>query len=78
MTFSQSLNNYCEMSRDFASTKKPRFLYELSQALEQGDEDAFKNIKANFTRTDVLGEPWHEKVLAKIEKSIQEKPDDFS
>eukprot|EP01129_Flabellula_baltica_P003210 TRINITY_DN13023_c0_g1_i1.p1 TRINITY_DN13023_c0_g1~~TRINITY_DN13023_c0_g1_i1.p1 ORF type:complete len:302 (-),score=74.21 TRINITY_DN13023_c0_g1_i1:75-980(-) len=73
----RALDNYCNLSTDFARSMEYKLLEGLSDALEQVDPKAFSKASAEFDSITSLN-PWQTNLLVKVKESILEQEEDSS
>ena len=72
-----ALTSYCELDPTFPSTREYQLLVELSEAVEQGDAEAFADKLFEYDRMSKL-DKWKTTILLRVKENIEEKGEDFS
>lgn len=74
---SRALESYRDLDPTFASTREHQLLVDLSEAVEQGDQEAFTDKLFQYDQLSKL-DKWKTELLLRIKNSIEEKGEDFS
>lgn len=83
----RALESYRELDPHFPSSGEGQFLADISEAMEQGDSEAFEDGCLKFARRTStttnpemlkMPEQWHHTVLTRIKNQLKEKEEDFS
>jgi alpha-soluble NSF attachment protein len=73
----KALESYRELDNSFASTREHQLLIDLSEAVEQGEQEAFADKLFQYDRMSKL-DKWKTTILLRVKNSIEEKGEDFS
>ncbi|KAI9848983.1 MAG: vesicular-fusion protein S17 [Sclerophora amabilis] len=73
----RGLETYRELDNTFASTREHQLLVDLTDAVEQGDQEAFADKLFQFDRMSKL-DKWKTTILLRVKSNIEEKGEDFS
>ncbi|KAI9717031.1 MAG: hypothetical protein M1812_004966 [Candelaria pacifica] len=73
----RALESYRDLDPTFASTREHQLLVDLSEAVEQGDQEAFADKLFQFDQMSKL-DKWKTTILLRVKNSIEEKGEDFS
>lgn len=73
----RALASYRELDPTFASTREHGLLVDLTEAVEQGDQEVFADKLFEFDRMSKL-DKWKTTLLLRIKNGIEEKGEDFS
>jgi alpha-soluble NSF attachment protein len=71
------LETYKDLDPAFASTRECLLLTDLSQAVEQGDQDAFADKLFQFDQLSKL-DKWKTTLFLRVKNNIEEVGEDFS
>ena len=74
---SRALESYRDLDPTFASTRENQLLMDLSETVEQGDQEAFADKLFQFDQLSKL-DKWKTTLLLRVKNSIEEKGEDFS
>ena len=74
---SRALSSYRDLDPTFASTREHQLLVDLSEAVEQGDQEAFTDKLFQYDQLSKL-DKWKTELLLRIKNGIEEKGEDFS
>ncbi len=74
---SRALESYRDLDPTFASTREHQLLVDLSEAVEQGDQEAFTDKLFQYDQLSKL-DKWKTELLLRIKNGIEEKGEDFS
>ena len=77
VAMSRALESYRDLDPTFASTREHQLLVDLSEAVEQGDQEAFTDKLFQYDQLSKL-DKWKTELLLRIKNSIEEKGEDFS
>ena len=77
VAMSRALESYRDLDPTFASTREHQLLVDLSEAVEQGDQEAFTDKLFQYDQLSKL-DKWKTELLLRIKNSIDEKGEDFS
>lgn len=79
VALSRALKKYCDMDYSFSSSREGRFLIDLSQALDAGDEHRYMDLCNHFDSMTLPPLPgWKKNMLVKGHLKIKGGEDDFS
>lgn len=70
-----ALNRYEQASPSFSETREYKFIKEIMQHVEGGDEESYTAAVNSFDRISRLDE-WHTHILLKIKKGIAKDDED--
>ena len=73
----KALESYRELDNSFASTREHQLLIDLSEAVEQGDQELFADKLFQYDRMSKL-DKWKTTILLRVKNGIEEKGEDFS
>ncbi|KAB8074984.1 soluble NSF attachment protein [Aspergillus leporis] len=73
----RALENYRDIDTTFASTREHQLLVDLTQSIEQGDQEAFADKLFQFDQLSKL-DKWKTTLLLRIKSNIEEQAEDFS
>lgn len=73
----RALESYRDIDPTFASTREHQLLVDLTQAVEQGDQEAFTDKLFQYDQLSKL-DKWKTTLLLRIKNSIEEVGEDFS
>lgn len=73
----RSLEAYRDADPTFEATREYRLLVDLSQAVEEGDEEKFADKLFQYDQLSKL-DKWKTTLLLRVKDTIQEKGEDFS
>lgn len=73
----RALEAYRDLDNTFPSTREHQLLVDLSEAVEQGDQEAFADKLFQFDQMSKL-DKWKTTLLLRVKNSIEEKGEDFS
>lgn len=73
----QALEKYRDMDNTFASTREHQLLMDLTDAVEQGDQEVFADKLFQFDQLSKL-DKWKTTILLRVKSAIEEKGEDFS
>ncbi|KAJ9198360.1 hypothetical protein DTO166G4_2146 [Paecilomyces variotii] len=73
----RALESYRDIDPTFASTREHQLLVDLTQAVEQGDQEAFTDKLFQYDQLSKL-DKWKTTLLLRIKNNIEEVGEDFS
>ncbi|KZZ86999.1 NSF attachment protein [Ascosphaera apis ARSEF 7405] len=73
----RALQNYVDLDNTFLSTREYALLNDLTQAVEDGDADAFADKLFAYDQMSKL-DRWKTTIFLRIKETIQENEEDFS
>ncbi|PSK60370.1 vesicular-fusion protein sec17-like protein [Elsinoe australis] len=73
----RALASYQESDPTFSATREFQLLNDLSEAVEQGDQEAFADKLYQFDQMSKL-DKWKTTLLLRVKESIENKEEDFS
>lgn len=73
----RALESYTELDNSFVQTRECKLLNDLTEAVEQGDQEAFSDKLYQFDQMSKL-DKWKTKILLRIKDGIEEQGEDFS
>ncbi|KAI9842003.1 MAG: vesicular-fusion protein S17 [Thelocarpon superellum] len=73
----RALEGYRDLDPTFASTREHQLLVDLSEAIEQGEQELFADKLFQYDRMSKL-DKWKTTILLRIKGGIEEKGEDFS
>jgi alpha-soluble NSF attachment protein len=73
----RALESYREIDNTFATTRENKLLTDLTQAVEQGDPEAFSDSLFQFDQLSKL-DKWKTTLFLRIKNNIEETGEDFS
>jgi alpha-soluble NSF attachment protein len=73
----RALEYYRELDPSFQSTREHMLLVDLTEAVEQGDQEAFADKLFQFDQMSKL-DKWKTTLLLRVKNAIEEKGEDFS
>lgn len=73
----RALQNYTELDNSFQGTREFALLTDLTQAVEQGDTDAFGDRLYEYDQLSKL-DKWKTAIFLRIKNNIEETGEDFS
>lgn len=74
---SRAMESYRDLDPSFASTREHQLLLDLSEAVENGDQEAFADKLYMFDQMSKL-DKWKTTILLRVKEAIEEKGEDFS
>lgn len=74
---SRALSSYRDLDPTFASTREHQLLVDLSEAVEQGDQEVFADKLFQYDQLSKL-DKWKTTILLRVKEGIEEKGEDFS
>jgi alpha-soluble NSF attachment protein len=77
VALNRGLEKYREMDPTFASTREHQLLVDLTEAVEQGDQEAFADKLFQYDQLSKL-DKWKTTILLRVKNAIEEKGEDFS
>lgn len=77
VALSRALESYRDLDPTFASTREHQLLVDLSEAVEQGDQEAYTDKLFQYDQLSKL-DKWKTELLLRIKNGIEEKGEDFS
>jgi alpha-soluble NSF attachment protein len=77
VALNRGLEKYREMDPTFASTREHQLLVDLTDAVEQGDQEAFADKLFQYDQLSKL-DKWKTTILLRVKNAIEEKGEDFS
>lgn len=69
----RALEKYAEQDPNFVQQREYRFLHDIADAVDAGNQEEFTNHVAEYDRMLKL-DSWKTMVLLKIKRGIQEEP----
>lgn len=73
----RAIQSYCDLDNGFASTREHQLLVDLTQAVEQGDPEAFGDKLYQYDQLSKL-DKWKTTMCLRIKNDIEEAGEDFS
>jgi alpha-soluble NSF attachment protein len=73
----RALETYRDTDPTFASTREHQLLADLTQAVEQGDQEAFTDKLFQYDQLSKL-DKWKTTLLLRVKNNIEETGEDFS
>ncbi len=75
----RALSNYRDLDQTFASTREHQLLVDLTEACEQGDQEAFADKLFQFDQLSKL-DKWKTTILLRVKEGIagKEGEDEFA
>ncbi|KAI2037855.1 vesicular-fusion protein S17 [Ophidiomyces ophidiicola] len=73
----RALQSYVDLDNTFLSTREHQLLVDLTQAVEQGDQDAFADKLFQYDQLSKL-DKWKTAIFLRIKNNIEETGEDFS
>jgi len=73
----RALDQFQEMDPTFSATRECQLLTDLSEAVEQGDQEVFADKLYQFDQMSKL-DKWKTTLLLRVKDAIEEKGEDFS
>ena len=73
----RALSQYRDLDPTFGSTRECQLLTDLSETVEQGDQEAFAEKLFQFDQLQKL-DKWKTTILLRVKEGIEEKGEDFS
>jgi len=73
----RALQVYVDLDNTFASTREHQLLVDLTEAVEQGDQEAFADKLYQYDQLSKL-DKWKTTLLLRIKNDIEETGEDFS
>ena len=73
----RALEQYNEMDGTFASSRESQVLHDLTDAVEEGNQEMFSEKLFQFDQVNKL-DRWKTTILLKVKESIEGQEDDFS
>ena len=77
MATKRALTAYQESDPTFSATRECQLLGDLSEAVEQGDQEVFADKLYQYDQLSKL-DKWKTTLLLKVKESIESKEEDFS
>jgi len=74
---SRALSTYRDLDATFASTREHQLLVDLSEAVDQGDQEVFADKLFQYDQLSKL-DKWKTTLLLRVKEGIEEKGEDFS
>ncbi|KAI0307995.1 vesicular-fusion protein SEC17 [Multifurca ochricompacta] len=69
----RNLSRYGQLDVSFTSTREAKFITALTEALEQGDEEAFTAVVYEYDQVTKL-DNWKTAILLKVKRGLQQAP----
>jgi alpha-soluble NSF attachment protein len=73
----RALQVYVDLDNSFASTREHQLLVDLTEAVEQGEQEAFADKLYQYDQLSKL-DKWKTTLLLRIKNDIEETGEDFS
>lgn len=73
----RALESYREIDPSFASMREHQLLVDLTQAVEEGDQEAFAEKLFQYDQLSKL-DKWKTTLLLRVKNNIEEAEEDFS
>ena len=73
----RALESYRELDPSFSQTREHQLLTDLSEAVEEGDQEKFADKLFQFDQLTKL-DKWKTTLLLRVKEGIEEKGEDFS
>ena len=73
----RALESYRDLDPAFASTREHQLLVDLTEAVEEGDQEKFADKLFQFDQMSKL-DKWKTTLLLRVKETIEEKGEDFS
>lgn len=73
----RALQSYCDLDNTFPSTREHQLLIDLTQAVEQGDQETFGDRLFQYDQLSKL-DKWKTAIFLRIKNNIEETGEDFS
>ncbi|KAI9839524.1 MAG: hypothetical protein M1819_002150 [Sarea resinae] len=73
----RALESYRDLDPTFPSTREHQLLVDLTESVEQGDQEAFADKLFQYDQLSKL-DKWKTTLLLRVKNSIEEKGEDFS
>jgi len=77
VAINRALEGYREIDPSFVSTREHQLLVDLTQTIEQGDQEAFTDKLFQFDQLSKL-DKWKTTLLLRVKSNIEETGEDFS
>jgi alpha-soluble NSF attachment protein len=77
VAMNRALDMYRDLDPTFATTREHQLLFDLSEAVQAGDQEAFADKLFQYDQMSKL-DKWKTTILLEIKNNIQEQGEDFS
>ena len=74
---SRALDSYRDLDPGFTQTREHQLLVDLSEAVEEGDQEKFSDKLFQFDQMSKL-DKWKTTLLLRVKENIEGKEEDFS
>ncbi|GAB4813327.1 hypothetical protein N2152v2_000373 [Parachlorella kessleri] len=76
MTMRTAIERYKDIDINFDGSRECKLLEDLTDAVEEGDVDAFTNVIAEFDNLSRL-DPWKTSMLVRVKRKLQSRAEDI-
>ncbi|KAL1954444.1 hypothetical protein VTO42DRAFT_1168 [Malbranchea cinnamomea] len=73
----RALQSYCDLDNTFSSTREYQLLVDLTQAVEQGDQETFGDRLFQYDQLSKL-DKWKTAIFLRVKNNIEDTGEDFS